>query len=158
MPAVDDIPVAHTPEGGWRGEMPPPVLDGCTEPLQPGAPALHGIWRVEAIEVNGAPVPEGHRAYGMLQRIEQAGDRMVVTGAGVIHDMRCDGTAENGVSDVAERDFRTKITVVATYEDGVHVLRPVGIPIEVTRRLQGEEIVWDYPGFIARLRRVESAD
>ncbi len=73
---------------------------------------------------------------------------------GVIHDMRCDGTAEHGVSDVAERDFTTKITVVATYEDGVHVLRPVGIPIEITRRLDGEEMVWGYVGFTARLRRI----
>lgn len=51
---------------------------------------------------------DGQRAYDMLQRIEQAGDRMVVTGGGVIHDMRCDGTAEHGVNDVAERDFTTR--------------------------------------------------
>jgi hypothetical protein len=158
MPGVDEIPVAHTPEGGWRGEMPPPVLAGCTEPLPPGAPDLRGTWRVESVGMNGSPAPEGHRLYGMLQRIEQAGDRMVVTGGGVIHDMRCDGTPENGVNDVAERDFTTRITVVATYEDGVHVLRPVGIPIEVTRRLDGDEMVWDYPGFVARLRRIDETN
>jgi hypothetical protein len=154
MPAVDDIPVAHTPDGGWHGEMPPPVLTGCTEPLRAGAPDLRGLWRVEAVEVSGAPAAAGHKAYGMLQRIEQAGDRMVVTGGGVVHDMRCDGTSENGVSDVAERDYATKITVIATYEAGVHVLRPVGIPVEVTRRLDGDEMIWTYPGFIARLTRV----
>jgi hypothetical protein len=155
MPGVDEIPVAHTPPGGWKGEMPPAVLSGCNEPLTPGAPDLRGLWRVETVDMNGAPAPSGHRLYGMLQRIEQAGDRMVVTGAGVIHDMRCDGTAQNGVNDVAERDFTTRITVAATYEDGVHVLRPVGIPIEVTRRLDGAEMVWTYPGFVARLRRIE---
>jgi hypothetical protein len=154
MVTVDAIPVAHTPEGGWRGEMPPPVLEGCSEPLVEGAPDLRGLWQVRAVDMNGAPAPEGHRLYGMLQRIEQAGDRMVVTGGGVIHDMRCDGTVENGVNDVAERDFKTRITVVATYEGGVHVLRPVGMPIEVTRRLDGDEMVWHYPGFVARLRRV----
>lgn len=155
MLTADEIPVAHTPEGGWRGEMPPPVLAGCTEPLVDGAPDLRGLWEVIAVEVNGTLVPgDGHRAYGILQRIEQAGDRMVVTGGGVIHDMRCDGTAGHGVNDVAERDFTTKITVVATYEGGVHVLRPVGIPIEVTRRLDGEEMVWGYVGFIARLARI----
>lgn len=157
MPGVEDIPVAHTPEGGFRGEMPPPILDGCTEPLAEGAPDLRGLWVVVALDVNGAPAPAGHRLYGMLQRIEQAGDRMVVTGGGVVHDMRCDGTAENGVNDVAARDFTTPITVVATYEDGMHVLRPVGMPVEVTRRLEGEEMVWDYPGFAARLRRVSAA-
>jgi hypothetical protein len=68
--------------------------------------------------------------------------------------MRCDGTEENGVNDVAEFDFATPITVVATYEDGVHVLRPVGLPIEVTRRREGDEMVWTYVGFTARLERV----
>jgi len=158
MPAVDEIPTAHTPEGGWHDEMPPPVLAGCTEPLHAGAPDLRGLWRVESVEVNGAPANPAHKAYGMLQRIEQARDRMVVTGGGVIHDMRCDGTPENGVNDVAERDFTTRISVMATYEDGVHVLRPVGIPVEVTRRLEGEEMVWTYPAFTARLRRVEDAE
>jgi hypothetical protein len=33
---------------------------------------------------------------------------MVVTGGGVIHDMRCDGTRDHGVHDVAVRDFRTR--------------------------------------------------
>jgi hypothetical protein len=155
MPGVDEIPVAHTPPGGWRGEMPPPVLAGCTDPLSPDAPDLRGLWEVFAVDMNGGAASEGHRLYGMLQRIEQAGDRMVVTGSGVIHDMRCNGTPENGVNDVAERDFQTKITVVATYENGTHVLRPVGIPVEVTRRLDGDEMVWTYPGFVARLRRVD---
>ena len=31
--------------------------------------------------------------------------------------MRCDGTVEHGVHDVAEFDKTTEITVVATYED-----------------------------------------
>ena len=113
MPSVDEIPVAHTPTGGWQGEMPPPVLAGCNEPLVDGAPDLRGIWEVFAVDMNGTPAPEGHRLYGMLQRIEQAGDRMVVTGVGVIHDMRCDGSVENGVNDVAERDFKTAIKVEA---------------------------------------------
>ncbi|MGH9202732.1 MAG: hypothetical protein ACRD2A_16020 [Vicinamibacterales bacterium] len=137
--------------------MPPPVLAGCAEPLAAGAPDLRGLWRVVAVIANGVPAPGTNRVLGSLQRIEQAGDRMVVTGGGVIHDMRCDGTPEHGVNDVMERDFKTKITVAATYEDGVHVLRPVGIPIEVTRRLDGEEMVWTYPGFTAKLRRVDDS-
>jgi hypothetical protein len=68
--------------------------------------------------------------------------------------MRCDGTVERGVHDVAEFDKTTPITVVATYEDGVHVLRPVGLPIEVRRRREGDQMVWDYVGFTARLERV----
>ena len=49
--------------------------------------------------------------------IEQCGDCVVVTGGGIIHDMRADGTVERGVHDVAEFDKTTPITVVATYED-----------------------------------------
>jgi hypothetical protein len=149
---ADDIPVAHTPVGGWRGEMPPPVLADCDEPLVDGAPDMRGIWTVVQVEVGGVVAPS-HRALGARQRIEQCGDRVVITGGGIVHDMRADGTEANGVHDVAEIDKATPITVVASFEDGVHVLRPVGLPIEVRRRLDGDQLVWDYLGFTARLER-----
>ncbi len=152
----EQIPVAHTPPGGYGDEFPPPVLAGCTDALAPGAPDLRGTWEVVAVEADGAPAPAGHPAYGHVQRVEQCGDRLVVTGGGIIHDMRCDGTEANGVHDVAEFDKATPITVVATYEQGVHVLRPVGIPIEVTRRREGDDMIWTYLGFTARLRRVDA--
>ncbi|MGB7050927.1 MAG: hypothetical protein WBG41_05110 [Acidimicrobiales bacterium] len=130
--------------------MPPPVLAACTEPLTDGA-HLRGTWRVVSVLVDGAQVVD-HPAGGHVQRIEQCGDRLVVTAGGVVHDMRCDGTEAHGVHDVAEFDKTTPITVVATYEDGVHVLRPVGLPgIEVTRRLEGERLIWTYVGFVAIL-------
>ena len=148
----DAIPVVHTPAGGWT-EMPPPVLAGCEDPLVDGAPDLRGMWTVVDVRVNGAAAPD-HPARGHVQRVEQCGDRLVVTASGIIHDMRCDGTEENGVHDVAEFDHRTPITVVATYEGGAHVLRPVGLPgIEVTRRREGGFMVWNYVGFEARLER-----
>lgn len=144
---ADDIAIAHTPPGGYGDTFPDPILTGCVEPLVAGAPDLRGMWTAVAVEVGGVPAPADHRAYRHFQRVEQCGDRLVVTAGGVIHDMRCDGTVENGVHDVAERDFATPISVVATYEDGVHVLRPVGIPgIEVRRRLEGARMVWDYIG------------
>ena len=152
---VDEIPVAHTPVGGWRGEMPPPVLAGCGDPLVEGAPDLRGTWRVVSVVVDGEEA-SGHRAVGHLQRIEQCADRLVVTAAGVVHDMRCDGTVANGVHDVAEFDHATPITVVATYEGGVHVLRPVGLSLEVRRRRLGAEMLWDYLGFSARLERIDA--
>jgi hypothetical protein len=155
MTTADEIPVASTPAGGWHGEMPPPVLAGCDEPLVAGAPNLRGLWEVAAVEVNGAAVAD-HQALGKRQRIEQCGDRLVVTASGVVHDMRCDGTEERGVHDVAQVDFSTPITVIATYEDGVHVLRPKGVPVEVRRWREADEMVWDYGGaFVARCRRVD---
>ena len=145
---VDEIPVAHTPPGGWT-ELPPPVLAGCDEPLVAGAPDLRGTWKVVAVD------PMIERVLEHVERIEQAGDRLVVTANGVIHDMRCDGTEVNGVHDVAAANGQ-EIHVVATYEDGVHTLRPVGMAdIVVTRRLDGDQLVWSYgPMFTARLERV----
>ena len=95
---------------------------------------------------------------GQRQRIEQCGDRLVVTARGVIHDMRCDGTIENGVHDVAGADYATEISVVASYESGVHVLRPQHRDgVTVTRELDGDQLVWQYAGlFVARLARVEA--
>lgn len=154
---ADDIPVAHTPPGGYGDTMPPPVLARCTEPLVEGAPDLGGLWQVVEVEAGGAIDP-AHPALGHVQRIEQCGDRLVVTAGGIVHDMRCDGTEEHGVHDVAEFDKTTPITVVATYEDGVHVLRPVGLPVEVTRRLDGDQLVWTYLGFTARLDRLGPPD
>lgn len=149
--SADDIPVAFTPAGGWT-EMPPPFLTACTEPIIDGAPDMRGTWVVVAVDVGGVDDPT-HRAIGSEQRIEQCGDRVIVTAGGIVHDMRCDSTEEHGVHDVAEFDKTTPISVVASFEDGVHVLRPIGVPIEVTRRLVGNELVWTYLGFTARLRR-----
>jgi hypothetical protein len=157
MRSVDDVPVAHTPPGGYGDSFPDPVLSGCSEPVVAGAPDLRGVWQVVEVEAAGAVLAE-HPALGHVQRVEQAGDRIVITGGGVIHDMRCDGTAEHGMHDVAEFDMQTPIIVIATYEHGVHVLRPVGLPIEVTRTIDGSDMIWDYFGFRARLRRIGPPD
>lgn len=131
------------------------MLVGCDEPLPPGVPDLRGMWDTVDVTIDGEPAPADFRARRHWERIEQCGDRLVVTAGGVVHDMRCDGTEEHAVHDVAEFDHTTPITVVATYENGVHTLRPVGLPVEVTRRLDGDELVWSYAGaFVARLRRI----
>jgi len=142
-----DIPVAHTPVGGYGREFPPPILAGCTEPLVAGAPDLRGTWRVISATRGGQPVPEGDRLLSYTERIEQCGDRIVDCGGGTIADARADGTEENGVHDVSVFDYTTPIHVVASYEDGVFVLRPVGLPgIQVTRRLDADgHMVWTRP-------------
>ena len=94
--------------------MPPPILHGCDVPLVDGAPDLRGVWTVTEVLVDGE-VAAAHPALGQRQRIEQAGDRVVITAGRVIHDMRCDGTLEHGVDDVAEIYLSTRIRVVATY-------------------------------------------
>lgn len=157
QPTVDTVPVAFTPPGGWT-EWPAPILAGCTEPRPDGAPDIDGFWQTIEVSVGGEVAP-GHPAIGHVQRIEQRGDRVVVTGGRIIHDMRCDGTLERGVHDVAEFDLSVEIHVVATYEDGVHVLRPQGMDdVEVRRRRDGEHLIWDYLGFSARLEYLAPSD
>jgi hypothetical protein len=113
------------------------------------------MWRLVAVAWKRGEGPDPNLVADHVERIEQCGDRVVVTSSGVIHDMRADGTVEHGVHDVAAVGGQ-EISVVCTFEDGVHTLRPVGIPgVEVTRRLEGDQLVWDYgPLFTARLERM----
>lgn len=169
--SANDIPVAHTPPGGYRDKFPAPVLATCTEPIVEGAPDLRGLWcTVRAVQAEHdssrlfsilrllfwkaigverirAPVPTGHPIYAYVERIEQCGNRIVDIGGGTIADARADGTEENGVHDVSAFDFQTPIHVVASYENDVFVLRPVRIAwIEVTRRLDSDgHMVWHRP-------------
>jgi hypothetical protein len=151
---ADDIPVAYTPPGGYGQSFPPPVLTRCTEPLAAGAPDLRGIWKTIRAERDGEPVPAGAYIYTHVERIEQCGNRIVDMGGGTIADARADGSAENGVHDVSAFDYTTPIHVVASYEDGVFVLRPLLVPaipltfpgFEVTRRLDAEgHMIWRRP-------------
>src|SRR2546429_9760399 len=101
---ADEIPVAHTPEGGWHGEMPPPILASCTEPLAPDAPDLRGMWKAYKVEQAGK-VLDDHPLTRHVERIEQCGDRVVITAGKIIHDMRADSTLEDGVNDVMEMNL-----------------------------------------------------
>ncbi len=148
-----DIPVAHTPSGGWRGEMPPAVLAGCDEPIAPGLPDFRGTWQAFAVEQDGQPFDDLRH----IERIEQAGNRVVITAGGVIHDMFADGTLENGVNDVSGFDGQ-EIHVAATFEDGRLVLRPGNMFVAVTRHLEGDVLVWNLLPMnrVTRMRRVST--
>ena len=159
MSSVHDIPRANTPPGGYGTEMPPAVLLGCTDPLVAEAPDLRGLWRVIDGEVDGAPLPADHPIRRHVERIEQAGARVVVTGGGVVHDMVADGTHENGLDDVMVHDFTTPLVVAASYEDGVLVLRPRDLPgVEVRRWRDGDHLLWSYHTlFTTRLERIDES-
>jgi hypothetical protein len=152
---ADEIPVAHTPPGGYGDQMPPPLLAACTEMLAADAPDLRGLWRVVSVQWKNGEAPDPDPIADHVERIEQCGDRICITSSGVVHDMRADGTVERGVNDVAAANGQ-RISVVCTFEGDVHVLRPVGLPgVEVTRCLDGDHLVWDYgPAFVARLERI----
>ncbi len=127
---ADEIPVAYTPGcEGWT-EWPLPVLAACTEPLTEGAPDLRGLWLDD---------DSGH-----LERVEQCGDRVVVTTVGLIHDMRADGTLRNGANDV--NPSCTRIRNRTRYRDGVLEMDGYGIPwIRVERWMEGGELRWTHP-------------
>jgi hypothetical protein len=144
---ADHIPVAHTPPGGYGAEFPPLILGECTEPLVEGAPDLRGVWKAISATRGGEPVAPDDRLLSYTERIEQCGNRIVDCVGGTIADARADGTEENGVHDVSVFDFTTPIHVVASYEDKVFVLRPVGLPgIEVRRWLDDDgHMIWTRP-------------
>ena len=137
---ASDIPVAHTPSCRYT-TFPDPVLAACAEPLAPGTVDLRGVWV-------DATTPHGH-----LERIEQCGDRVTITAAGIIHDMRTDDSYEHGVNDVSERGC-VPISVKAEFVAGVHTLHPKWLPLTVTRRLDGDQLVWHYPTGVYRLTRL----
>jgi len=142
-PVATDFPLGKTQPGASLDVWPGRELDGCTEPLSPGVPDLRGVWEVY----------EG-RMKGHVERIEQAGNRICITTGGLVHDMYCDGTLENGVDDIAGFEGG-RIRVAATFDDGVHKLRPWGKwVVAVTRRLEGDELRWRYGPFRNKLRRL----
>lgn len=137
---ADEIPKAFTPGCGYE-HFPLPVLVGCREPLAPGAVDLRGLWLAD-----DGPLP------GHVERIEQCGDRVVVTTAGVIHDFHTDGTLARGSRDV-EPPLCANTWVSMEWVDGVLNFHPFGLPYTiVTRRKEGREVVWTYPRFEGEIR------
>lgn len=145
-----DIPKAHTPPAPecHYNEFPAPVLANCSEPIATGFPDLRGLW----LAYTG---PVGH-----LERIEQCGDRFVVTTAGIIHDFHADGTLANGSRDVEGMHNNCVNTWASMSVDDSRVLRfhPFGLSsFTIVRRwLVGDELYWDYPAFDepVRMRRI----
>ncbi|MEO8457995.1 MAG: hypothetical protein ABI559_09300 [Chloroflexota bacterium] len=159
MRTVDEIPVAYTPPGGWHGEMPAPILAGCDEPIMDDAPDLRGTWRTVRVERDGVELPD-HHLTKHVERIEQCGDRVVVTSEGIIHDMRADGVLEHGVHDVAGgNNFDSPVHVAAVFNAGRLDLHPMGVhperPPLVTREVIGGELIWHYGPLIVTMRRTD---
>ena len=142
-PVATDFPLGKTAPGASLDVWPERAMDGCTEPLAAGVPDMRGVWEVY----------EG-RMKGHVERIEQAGNRICITTGGLVHDMYCDGTLENGVDDMGGFEGG-RIRVAATFENGIHKLRPWGKRVVfVTRRLEGDELRWRYGPFYNKLRRL----
>ena len=138
---ADEIPKAYTPGCNYT-RVPMPILAECTEPLAEGVVDMRGLWYGVAGRV------------GHLERIEQCGNRVVVTTSGLIHDFRVDGTLENGARDVgmACNNFNTAIHFD---EQGVMVFRLFDLFDTVFREMRGEEMIFTFAdGVETRMERL----
>ena len=91
---------------------------------------------------------------GHLERIEQCGNRVVVTTYGLIHDFRVDGTLRNGARDVGAmcNNFNTAIHFD---NEGVMVLRLFDLFDTVFREMRGEEMIFTFlDGIETRTQRL----
>ncbi len=122
---ADEIPKAYTPGCGYT-RTPMPVLAACTEPLAKGVVDMRGLWQSESGD--------------HLERIEQCGNRVVVTAFKIIHDFRVDGTLKNGARDVGAvcNNFNTAIH----FDNGEMVFRLFDLFDTVNRRMRGDEMVF----------------
>jgi len=139
--SADDIPKAYTPGCSYTN-IPMPVLAECTEPLTEGVIDMRGLW----LGVSGR--------VGHLERIEQCGNRVVVTAFGIIHDFRVDGTLRNGARDVGGvcENFNTAIHFD---DEGVMVFRLFDLFDTVFREMRGEEMIFTFvDGTETRTRRL----
>jgi len=138
---ADDIPKAYTPGCGYT-TVPMPILAACTEPLAAGVVDMRGLW----LGVSGR--------VGHLERIEQCGNRVVVTAFGIIHDFRLDGTLMNGARDVgaACNNFNTAIHV---NDQGVMVFRLFDLFDTVFREMRGDDMIFTFiDGTETRTQRI----
>ena len=126
---ADDIPKAYTPGCGYS-QVPMPILAECSEPLAEGIVDMRGLWQ----GISGRK--------GFLERIEQCGNRVVVTGHNLIHDFRLDGTLRNGARDVdpACENFNSAIL----FRDEIMIFRLFNLFDTVSRRIDGEDMIFTF--------------
>ena len=146
-----DIPKGNTPGCGYT-RFPMPILSECTESLPDGAADIRGLWR-------GISGKVGH-----VERVEQCGERVVVTSSGIIHDMGPHATAgltsndtEGGVFfTLGESQYCPRTSAGVKWEQGVLRFRLRGRgPVVVKRYLDGDNLVWEYAdGSTTRMERL----
>jgi len=136
-----DIPKGNTPGCSYE-HFPLPILAECTEPLPTGAEDIRGLW----IGVKG-----GH--IGHLERVEQCGERTVITTSGIIHDYGPNSTAGLNTNDtegsilfkIGEREYCARTSASMIWNNKTLDFHVFGWgPVVVKRYLDGEQLVWEY--------------
>ncbi|MBQ82463.1 MAG: hypothetical protein CMD59_02870 [Gammaproteobacteria bacterium] len=128
--SANDIPKAYTPDCSYT-TIPMPILAECTEPLAEGVVDMRGLWL-------GISDGDEH-----LERIEQCGNRVVITAFGIVHDFRVDGTLKNGARDVGIvcNNFNSAIHFD---EEGVMVFRLFDLFDTVFREMRNEQMIFTF--------------
>ena len=147
-----DIPKGNTP-GCAYDHFPLPILRDCTEPLPEGADDIRGLWRA----ISGART-------GHVERVEQCGERVVVTAAGIIHDYGPNSSGGLNTNDTegrvlftaGNRDFCMRTSASMIWEDKVLNFYAFGWGPKVVRRYrEGDLLVWEYAdGSINKMERL----
>ena len=128
--SANHIPKAYTPGCSYT-TIPMPILAECTEPLAEGVVDMRGLWL-------GVSDGDEH-----LERIEQCGNRVVITAFGIVHDFRLDGTLKNGARDVGLlcNNFNSAIHFD---EEGVMVFRLFNLFDTVFREMRNEQMIFTF--------------
>ena len=139
---ADDIPQGHTPGCGYE-KFPMPILAGCTEPLPEAATDMRGLWTIK----EGSAGRPGH-----FERIEQCGNRFVVTSSSVVHDMTTDGKLAGASNDVTGIELGStgiclRSSATTEWHDGRLQFYALGLVPVVARYIEDGEYKWDFPRF-----------
>lgn len=138
--SAEDIPKAYTPGCGFT-KIPMPILANCTEPLAEGVVDMRGLWKGES----------GSNSH--LERIEQCGNRVVITVERVIHDFRLDGTLRNGARDIGA--ICNNFNAAVHFDGEEMVFRLFNLFDTVSRRMEGNEMVFTFiNGTETRTKRI----
>lgn len=136
-----DIPKGNTPGCGYE-HFPLPILADCTEPLPEGSDDLRGMW----IGVEGGHV-------GHVERVEQCGERTVITASGIIHDYGPNSTAGLNTDDtegavlftIGNKEYCGRTSASMIWNNGVLNFHVFGWgPVVVRRYLEGDQLIWEY--------------
>ena len=146
-----EIPKGNTP-GCSYSHFPLPILRECTEPLPEGAADIRGLW----LGVEGG--------VGHVERVEQCGERVVVTSSGIIHDSGPNSSAGFNTDDteggvlfkIGEKAYCPRTSAGMFWNDGVLEFRVFGWgPIVVRRYPEGGQLIWEYAdGSVTRMERI----
>ena len=138
---ASEIPKGNTPGCAYT-HFPLPILAQCTQPLIEGADDLRGLW----MGVTG-------RHIGHVERVEQCGDRTVITSSGIIHDYGANSTGGLTTNDtegmvmfsLGAKEYCPRTSAAMIWQDKKLNFHLFGWgPVVVRRYREGAQLVWEY--------------